>query len=43
MLAQAIGVAILGFAVVFLTLFILTLSVKAMSGVMKKTVQKGGK
>lgn len=43
MIGQAISTAILGFAVVFLTLFVLTVSVKVMSGIMKKTQKKGGK
>lgn len=43
MLGQAFGVAIMGFAVVFITLFILTISVRIMSGIMKKAPNKGGK
>ena len=43
MLGEAVSVAIMGFSVVFLTLFILTVSVKVMSVVLKKTSKKGGK
>jgi len=43
MFKEALWVAVVGFSVVFLTLFLLSLSVKAMSFFIKKTEKKGGK
>ena len=43
MWGEAVRTAVVGFAVVFATLFILALCVKFMSGVIRVTTKKGGK
>jgi len=43
MFKEALWVAVGGFSVVFLTLYLLALSVKAMSFFIKRTEKRGGK